>query len=64
MLEIIWPLPWDVSVPGRVECQYEAQTQRRAAGEGMEGFLTLFQDDNSGCLASERHICEATNTAG
>ncbi len=64
MLEMIWPLPCEVSVPATAELE--------SAGGGLwlvrgfsgrrwkrckEGLLrTLFQDDNRRGLAAKRHV--------
>jgi hypothetical protein len=55
MLETIWPLPCEVSVPagGR---ELESAGNLDSVYQERRGSRTLFQDDNRRCLAAERHI--------
>jgi hypothetical protein len=56
MLETIWPLPCEVSVPAmETEGQRGAVSSGSSNWKGRRGSRTLFQDDNRRCLAPERH---------
>ena len=63
MLEMIWPLPWEVSVPAKEKhsCQPDAPLNNlclpaRGSFWRWGSSLTFLEDDDGGRLPSERHV--------
>ncbi len=52
IFEIIWPFPWEVSVPNSWG-EWEL-------GQVMVGSRTFFQDDDGGSLPAERHFGQSS----